>query len=419
MNIIVNPQFAYFAGQIYWLQNTFADNAVNLVHIDDLQRGKYDERDPDIVETTAASILPIKPVSPDPETVRCLWRLDKTPCQLVKEGRYPFKDISDVYKYVPAEDDFLHFIDSACDMESVDQLGLWAEAFHDFIAFPENLEFFNETGYMSSFLFYSIMMIFSFEDENEGVKRSLAELKKVYTACREDPFSLMPEDSYYLDILFLVFDVYMKSSTVTSGEREKYIKRLDSKRDCCDPLFLEVYADSYYNGYLALPVDYKKAEYAYKKIYKMRMNRMYDESYFVHAARYLGHIYYDCENTEHDYKKAMSYFAYATSKSDCESALCLSDMYFNGTGVLKAPEISFEILMKLDSIIGEDDYLFPDVAIRLGRFYRDGIVVPKDLVKAGDYFGRAKMSMMSMLENRGENCCFTSMDEINEALKSI
>ncbi len=417
MDILVEPKFGYFAGEIYWMLQSTADETVKLIHIDDVCSGKYLEPDCKVVETMADSFLPLRSSHPNAETLRSLWRLDKTPCELMKEGLFPFDGL--IKAYVPCEEDLLHFIDQALLLKCVDQLGLWYETFDAFWTSSEDYVFLMSNGYPCILLFYSIMEILTYSDEEEELKDCLRSLKERYLVYRSDPVQLMSSDDPNVFSMIYLFEAYSQKNEITEAEREKFIKRVDEMQCSTDPVQLDLYVSCYYDGNAIISPDYKKAKVALNRLYKLRYNRIYSEFYSIRAANHLGHIYYDCEGTEHNYGKALKYFSYATEYNDHDSAVCLSDMFAKGHAVPKSPETSLMLLNKVFSLITEDDPIFPDVAMRLGIIYRDGILVPKNEEKAYDFFMRAKNNMENFLEDEGELSCSTTMEDINREIASL
>lgn len=99
----------------------------------------------------------------------------------------------------------------------------------------------------------------------------------------------------------------------------------------------------------------------------------------------------DCEHRETE--NAFYYFDYASGHGVVEASYKLSDMYRKGHGTEPDPNKAWGLLMQLYEWCNKkkkDKGKYPDIMLRIGYCYRDGISVARDIDKARDCFNEAK-----------------------------
>ncbi len=130
-------------------------------------------------------------------------------------------------------------------------------------------------------------------------------------------------------------------------------------------------------------------------------------------------IYYSNRLGRPDYKKAYRFFSFAAENGMIEATYKLFDMFRNGHGVKKDLRRAWKIISNLHSVIGEDEIKYPDVALRMGYCFRDGIGIEVDLESAREYFIRAKNSLEYRLNHAPQYGDNAVMMNVNRALASL
>ncbi|WP_295787696.1 hypothetical protein [uncultured Veillonella sp.] len=120
--------------------------------------------------------------------------------------------------------------------------------------------------------------------------------------------------------------------------------------------------------------EYKKAEAAFNKAVALGDMKSY---------RYLGYMYEQGLGVKKDQTKAFHYFLEGAKAGDITSQAHVGQMYVDGTGTIKdygEALIWFEKAATNDTIIGSDGL------VGLAGLYEHGYGVPKDAVKAKEYY---------------------------------
>lgn len=131
-------------------------------------------------------------------------------------------------------------------------------------------------------------------------------------------------------------------------------------------LWLKGYAC--YGGSRLYPCDWKMARQIFEKLVTIS-----DDPYYANT---LGYIYYYGRTTKGvpDYEKALRCFYFGALQGHPESIYKLGDMYFNGYGVQKRPELARTLYGRIyeemkDKFLNWPDVNFADAALRMGRVY--------------------------------------------------
>jgi TPR repeat protein len=105
----------------------------------------------------------------------------------------------------------------------------------------------------------------------------------------------------------------------------------------------------------------------------------------------LGSLYYSGKGVDQDYEKALSLYKQSASKGNVFASYELGRMYESGTGVSVDKKVSYEYYRSayegfesLEATTHEDK-----LSYRLGKMNLDGKGVPKNEIKAAEYFEKA------------------------------
>ncbi len=204
--------------------------------------------------------------------------------------------------------------------------------------------------------------------------------------------------SMILESLFIASNDYGKK--LTKEAKEFFNKYIFINADINnDPVSIRNLGYIYYEGLNEFPIDYSKSLDYLLKYYKLTKDS--------EVTRTIGYIYYynRINNDESNKDKAFQYFLIGhLLNKHYESTFKLSDCYLNGYGTI----INYEAAYKLVENIYESNknkFLkgmnakFADVALRMGRFYKDSIHVEKDLNKSLMYFLEAKAAIKERLND--------------------
>ena len=154
----------------------------------------------------------------------------------------------------------------------------------------------------------------------------------------------------------------------------------------------------YYEGCNGFPCDAVKALYWLKKAYEVRQE--------PDIARTLGYIYYYGRTTGGvpDGDNAFRYFAIGHFAGGYyEATYKLADCYVHGYGTPVCFEAAYRLVSSVykDSwegfLNGENFTKLADAALRLGSYYRDGVFVKADHVRAYDFYLEARAAIRARL----------------------
>lgn len=177
-----------------------------------------------------------------------------------------------------------------------------------------------------------------------------------------------------------------------------YQTKLMENAELGDNSSMELLGYEYYEGNNGFPNDFIKAEYW--------LNKYFNKTQDTDVARTLGYIYYygRCTNGVPEKEKAFQYFAMSHFATNNEEATYkLADCYLKGYGTPICEEAAFKLVYSLFHK-AKDDYLndmvnkYADVALRLAKYFRDGIYMEADKELALSLFIDARTAIKDRLE---------------------
>ena len=362
------------------------------------------------------SVIPLEPAVVSEETVRSFWRMDVTAWELAEKGLFPF---SDEYKrYPPTEDDIFGLIENAGRRKSFVAISLWCSCYCEMNRNLFFLQYVDQHFALVNFIDSITKAVASFEPEIDDWT-FLEELKSSYLTYRDNPLALMKTEDPLFSRMMELFYVRLHFSSSAQAQEALYASRLEDALASDNPALWRLYAYTYYGGNDFVPCDWKKSEKALLKLYGLRHNPRYRKDMCYEAANSLGYIYYSDRVGEPDYARAFKYFSYAAEHGMVEATYKLFDMISKGHGVVKDYSKAWQIISRLHSAIGEDELKYPDVALRMGYCYRDGIGVEVDRATALEYFVRAQNSLKHRLKNEPQFGDEVVMKNIKAAIESL
>ena len=139
------------------------------------------------------------------------------------------------------------------------------------------------------------------------------------------------------------------------------------------------------------------------KHYKVENNKInllnlkkYANNGNVTALNSLGKLYFEINNTVHDYKKAEIFFEEAINRNNLQATNNLATMYYLGKGVKQDYKKAFNLFKKAAN------QNFPDAQYNLGEMYLEGKYIPQDYHQAFKLFEKAaKQGNINALYNLG------------------
>jgi len=155
---------------------------------------------------------------------------------------------------------------------------------------------------------------------------------------------------------------------------------------------------NYYEGINGFEVNFNKSLYYLEKCYKMKQDPF--------VARTIGYIYYYGRTTNGVPvgDKAFQYFAigYFAGRST-EATYKLADCYVKGYGTPVSHESAYNIVREIYDeehlkFLNHNPNKFPDVALRMGSYYKDGIGVTKDYSTSYRHYLIARHSIKKRIE---------------------
>lgn len=205
-----------------------------------------------------------------------------------------------------------------------------------------------------------------------------------------------------------------------SGASEEKLKEIRPvidelcEKDVEEALRLKGYAC--YGGSRLYPCDWEMARQIFEKLCSISDDPCY--------ANTLGYIYYYGRTTKGvpDYEKALRCFYFGALQGHPESIYKLGDMYFNGYGVKKRPELARTLYQRIYDQTKKQfpewpDVNFADAALRMARiydtcyhlqeisyqYYLEADYAARKRAAASDFFGNqevAKTAAMARAEAR-------------------
>ena len=238
------------------------------------------------------------------------------------------------------------------------------------------------------------------EDCLKDLEQYIAFIKEVI----EERNKNKEERKYSKDTLSLILDSLFIASNYDKDlseeanifYKEHIFKSADEDKD---PISIRNLGYDFYEGLNGLPLNYDKSlEYLLK---------YYEISKDSDVTRAIGYIYYygRCNNGIIEKDKAFQYFALGHfTKGYFESTYKLADCYMHGYGTPISYEASYNLVKKIywptkNYFLKGEDSKFADVALRMGKFYRDSIYVEKDLNKSLKYFLESRCAIKERIKN--------------------
>ena len=365
-------------------------------------------------------VLP-DPVTPEPDELRAVFRLDVLPWALAEQGRWPFRH--DAGTFSVTEDDLLILTDRLSRRPNSFLLDAWLETFDDAdgnclharMASPD------EPGFTPAFLLRAVCMEMSFLDmgDPDDTLARIAEIRDAYLQSRGKSLSEMVVPDFLRGEMLSSLEAYAGEHPVTEELREAYTRLLEADFKSGGADGAERYAYAYYGGNGIVPCDWKKSETALRELFDpdVRPPRGLD-----YAANSLGYIYASSRLGQPDYARALICFSYAAEAGIIEATYKLSDMFRLGQGVERDPERAWALLYRLyrqaDKLhLGNGKYA--DIVLRMGYCYRDGVGVPVDRVKARGYFQEAQRAIEKRLKIHPQYGDSVVAKNIAAALESV
>jgi len=332
----------------------------------------------------------IVPVKVEPAIVQSLFRLETTPWQLALEGKYPFSSATAKYSFT--EEDMMCFLENLRKVDSDIIIDTWcsnfSSGFNDFARWPKMIE----PGFTFSFFCGCVWRMMGWIESVEDEWDYIYDLRDCYLQSKNRPLSEMViPDDYRGDMLSSI-EQFAKKNPVTDKIKAFYISMMDvAALDDLGELKRKAYA--YYGGNGIVPCDWAKSAEA--------LDELFYTTGDAHAANSLGYIYYSSRLGKPDYEKAFFYFTQAADCGIVEATYKLSDMYRHGHGTDHNPTKAWELLCSLYEKIDKKKkwkWKYPDICLRMGYCYRDGIGVDADKEKAYYYFTEAKIGIEERIE---------------------
>lgn len=173
-----------------------------------------------------------------------------------------------------------------------------------------------------------------------------------------------------------------------------FVKTVNELADAGDPVGLDQKAYACYgNGSAGFKQDWEASRDCLLKLEEISPSATY--------ANTLGYLYYygRCNDGKPEYDKAFYWFSIGAAGDVYESRYKLADMFRDGKGCPKDPELAHSIVMELfnDNLPyfcqGVSLSKFADVALRAGNLERDGIGCTPTKEEAYSYYLMAKLAI--------------------------
>lgn len=326
--------------------------------------------------------------------IRSLFRMEIMPWELVKNNQYPWG--SDTGKLNVTEDDIIAFIEKLQAYPGDLMLDAWEKNFSlDGLSSHARYQKKGEPGFSFAFLCERILAEIGWMNEEYDDWQYLKNLIDCYQKSKGRPvpdISELPELRYDLmdDI-----EVYAKKNTLSEEMKKFYTDTLEEFHREKDLPGLKRKGYAYYGGNRVVGCDWKKSEEALRLLFELERDE--------YVANSLGYIYCSDRLGDPDYEKAFYYFSYAASQGVVEATYKLSDLYRKGHGTEKNPDKAWKLLSELYRNCNKkkkDKHKYPDIMLRIGYCYRDGIGVEKDLSKALESFSEAKEGILLRIKKQ-------------------
>ena len=277
------------------------ENASRIEHplFDDRSAGTY-YVDPSRIRSLQERIT-------EPDVLRTFFRLEMSPWQLVRLGRYPFADDGGTFEL--AEQDVERFLEKLPGSDHSEWI-IWKKEFlhnkHVYCPDP------SPGTFSLAFLWQCLQKALSEMDPAKDDLAAIKELWQGYYASRHyPPESMRLHRSFRKDMILHLLDVsgrmHLSDSSVRAAER-----LLDELIDEGDLWAMECKAHACFDGHGILEEDHEEALYLYERLY---------EAGVKDACLYLGQLY-----VEKDGEKAERYLREAIENGHAYGRIALADL---------------------------------------------------------------------------------------------
>lgn len=388
----VNKQYYFVYG------DDWENRAALLVSLDDLEQYADDESELEkrTISVPARQINQLPPVKVSEDVLRGLFRLEIMPWKLVHQGLYPFGSVTG--KFSVTEEDILAFIAKLMSKPNEVIADAWSDNFSDnglfmHAAYPKK----TEPGFSLAFLCERVLDVMDYYDPNYDDWCYIETLAEDYLKSKGKPLKEITVSTDFKGVILSDIEEYAKKHTITEEMHEYYVETLEELCRDMDPYELKRKGYAYYGGNDVVGCDWKKSEEALLALFELERD--------PYVANSLGYIYYSDRLGAPDYEKAFYYFSYASGDGVVEATYKLSDMYRKGHGTQMDPDRSWELLMQVYEWCNKKKKAkgkYPDIMLRMGYCYRDGVGVKRDIQKARECFYEAKEGIeLRIKKNKG------------------
>ncbi len=413
-------QLVLWDGKVYAVWDLTDRQKVKLVPYDTriICEGYTETADQDAVIVPVRQIQIPNPVYAGQEIMRSFFRLDVMPWELLLQGKYPFSDENG--KLSITEEDLLCLLDRLDMFQSTFLLEAWRKTFmacndmrsHYRISVPKD----DDPGFTFHFFADNVFDFINLFDPEEDDWTWLRKLKDCYLQSKGKPLSHMLLPDELKSPMAHSLEEYCRKHPVTDEIRKCYIRLLD---ECLEMGNSQICAYAYYGGNEIVGCDWHKAEQALLKEFDPDRDPPSGNEW---AANSLGYIYGSDRLGKPDYQKAFICFLYAAGKGVTEATYKLSDLYRQGLGTRKDPEMAWTILNGLYRLTDKRRIAhgkYADIMLRMGYCYRDGIGVEPDPEKAMSFFLKAKRGIEERMKQHPQFGDETVARNIQKAIESI
>lgn len=380
----------------------------------------------------------VPPVSLDEEGLKELCRFEKTPdelrnhlkwAKLQTEAHYQMglcdleAALSSILAHGGEESEdarewyFLTFGDLS------DSLGVWD--YFEHLAEPDPEEPEPIMGVPSAWSLF--MDIYDeLEDRYEAEHADAASFEEMlgwisaYRADRTKPLAERTFTEKQKQEFLSLWDMDQVELTGTPEIRELYVKIVNELAAKDDPAALaqKAYA-SYGEGKAGFPQDWKASRECL-----LRLEEIAPSATFANTLGYLAY-YGRCTDGVPDYDEAFRWFTIGAAGGVYESRYKLADLFRDGKGCPKDPEIAHRMIMELfqDNLghfcSGEARSKFADIALRAGNLERDGVGCTPTREETYAYYLMAKAAIR--MRRLAQDCYGDSTVEehIDEGMKAV
>ncbi len=406
--------------KIYYVQSvSYKERYIMAVPAEDISLSDNDQSlEQKAVRFSGDAVNLIKPAKVSGNIIRSLFRLERTPWELALNHQYPFNPETGLTEL--HEEDILAFIDN---VQTIDNR-IWLIAWMQYFFYNDEAQYVyvkkpDAPGFTLRYLWERVQDAVDWFEYLDEARDNLLALKECYLQSKGRPLlqTVIPPNTEYcmLDDL----EQFAKGHPVTEEIREYYDRLLEALLKRWDPDEIRRYAYTYYGGNAIAECNWEKSEQGLLKLFSLDDDPPKGDPY---AANSLGYIYYSDRLGKPDYDKAFRCFSYAAEAGVIEATYKLSDMYRKGHGTVQDSEKAWNLLNELYSGLDPKHPAknkYPDIALRIGYCYRDGVGVSRNNKRAKEYFLLAKNGIELRLKKHPGFGDEVVARNINKALEDI